>query len=160
MGVVVKHPLQQHCPKCGAIPGQYCRGSRGKDRRAFHRERGSKRNDAPIAEVERDLTDSPIEHILLSAISEWIEHDGQEIEVITQAQIGPYRADVLIAGKLVVEADGKAFHNAPEAIQHDKRRDRFCAINGYAVMRFTGDEILRDPRGCAAEVGQWIRRHA
>lgn len=65
---------------------------------------------------------------------------------------------VTVAGRgLVVESDGIAFHSSLEAIERDKRRDRFCVTQGYAVMRFTGPEIQRDPRGCAAQVGLWIR---
>jgi len=74
--------------------------------------------------------------------------------------LGPYRLDMVVVSgnrRLVVEADGASFHNSPDMIEHDKRRDRFCVTQGYAVMRFTGAEIRRDPRGCAAQVGLWIR---
>jgi very-short-patch-repair endonuclease len=60
--------------------------------------------------------------------------------------------------KLVVECDGATYHNNPEAVAYDKRRDRYFVLQGLAVMRFTGAEIRRDPRGCAAEVGVWIMR--
>ncbi|MBY8333133.1 endonuclease domain-containing protein [Qipengyuania pacifica] len=155
----MSHPIEKTCPKCGAPAGQRCLGVRG-ERKAFHRERGARSPIVPACEIELDLTDTPIEHLLLSAIIDWLSHEASQAEVITQAAIGPYRADILLKDggrSLVIEADGAAYHNSDEAIQRDKRRDRYCVIHGYAVMRFTGREIHSDPRGCAAEVGQWLR---
>jgi very-short-patch-repair endonuclease len=93
---------------------------------------------------------------------EWIAFNEIETaEVKTQVDIGPYRADILIseAGrKLVVECDGAEFHAiSKEQVERDKRRDRYCAAQGICVMRFCGSEINRDPRGCAAEIGRWIK---
>lgn len=155
-----RHPIEAPCPICAAVPGQPCQGGRG-DRKAFHRQRGSRRAQYPIHEVERGLTDSPIEHILLSALVEWINfHEANFATVKTQEPFGPYRADIMVVvgqHKLVVECDGAQFHSSQQMIEHDKRRDRFCASNDIAVMRFTGREITRDVRRCAAEVGVWIR---
>lgn len=157
----MSHPLNRPCPRCQASIGQHCLTTRGATRKAFHRERGSRRCDTPIAEVEAGLTDSPIEDTLLSVLLEWLDHEGRDdVTISTQVPIGPYRADMVVRvgeGGLVVEADGVAFHSSLERIQHDKRRDRYCVSLGYYVMRFTGAEIIRDPRGCAAEIGAWIR---
>ena len=156
----MSHPISYPCGRCGAAAGQPCQGKRG-DRKAFHRERGGRRSRSPVAEVERDLTDSPIEHIMLSALVEWIDHhEASYAAVTTQAPFGPYRADIMVRvgdRRLVVECDGAAFHNNARMIEHDKRRDRYCTLNGIAVLRFTGKEIHRDARGCAAQVGVWIR---
>lgn len=155
----MKHPIESPCPVCHASSGQSCQGRRG-DRKSFHRARGVHTRTA-ILEVEKDLTDSPIEHTLLSALVEWIEHhDISYANVETQVPFGPYRADIMVVvanRRLIVECDGSTFHNHARAIEHDKRRDRFCALNDIAVMRFTGKEINRDPRRCAAEVGIWIK---
>jgi very-short-patch-repair endonuclease len=59
--------------------------------------------------------------------------------------------------RLAVECDGISYHNSRDAVEYDKRRDRFFAVQGVFVMRFTGAEINRDPRGCAAQVGLWVR---
>lgn len=153
-------PIERNCPKCGAQPGLPCVGGRGSARRSFHRERGSR-----LRLEEHDTTgiraDSPIERALLGSILSWIAHNDAQVEVSTQEPVGPFRADILVTDgdrRLVVEADGAEFHNSPEQVERDKRRDRFCATQGIAVMRFTGAEITRDPRGCAAEVGLWILR--
>jgi very-short-patch-repair endonuclease len=97
---------------------------------------------------------------MIGAIVAWIDHHEANASVSTQVPMGPYRLDILVtaAGRgLVVECDGAQFHTAPEAVERDKRRDRFCVTQGYSVMRFTGAEIRRDPRECAAQVGLWIR---
>ena len=97
---------------------------------------------------------------MVGALIAWIDHHEADAAVNTQVPLGSYTLDIVVttAGKhLVVECDGVAFHSDLDAIEHDKRRDRFCVIQGYAVMRFTGQEIKRDPRGCAAQVGLWIR---
>lgn len=106
-------------------------------------------------------TESPIEAALVRAIREWLEFHGYLSNVSTQAEIGPYRADILIEADgrcLVVECDGADFHCVTkEQVERDKRRDRYCAARGICVMRFSGAEITRDPRGCAAEVGCWVK---
>lgn len=98
---------------------------------------------------------------MAGAIVAWIEHhEVPDTSIETQVPLGPYRLDMVVTSagrKLVVECDGVEFHSTREAVEHDKRRDRFCVTQGYAVMRFTGPEIARDPRGCAAQVGLWIR---
>jgi len=157
-----QHPLDRACPACGAEAGQNCIRKWGGVRLSYHRARGSRRRAPFVAQQGRVATDSPIEAILASFILGWIDHhEIGGFSVRTQAKLGRgYRADILIemAGrKLVVECDGDAFHSSPEQIAHDRRRDRYCASQGMAVMRFSGSEINRDPRGCAIEVGAWIR---
>lgn len=154
------HPIEKSCPQCGAEPGQPCLGKGRRERKSFHLVRGTKRAHM-IFQIDADDVESPIEELLVGAILGWIDHhEIIDAELKTQEPIGPYRADIMIevAGrKLVVECDGSAYHNTPEAIQRDKRRDRYCVTQGLAVMRFTGKEIQDDPRRCAAEVGVWIR---
>ena len=154
----MSHPIGRHCVKCGAEPGQPCIGKRG-PRKAFHRERGS-RNAVAAITAHRLKTESPLEELLTANILGWLDHYGiDDVSVTTQVPVGPYRADMMIevdGRRLVVECDGATFHNNPEAIAHDKRRDRFFVLRGLTVMRFTGAEIRRDPRGCAAEIGLWI----
>ena len=153
------HPIERPCPKCGAEQGQPCVGKGRRERKAFHRERGSRRAHM-IFHMRADEVESPIEALLAGALLGWIDHHDAAAKLTTQVSVGPYRADIMIeaAGcKLIVECDGAAYHNTPEAIQRDKRRDRYFVTQGIAVMRFTGKEIQADPRGCAAEVGVWIR---
>lgn len=106
------------------------------------------------------LAESPIEAILIEAIGAEIARCKVHCVVTPQAPIGPYRVDILIQlaeRKLAVECDGAAYHAASkEQVERDKRRDRFFAAQGIAVMRFTGAEINRSARACAAEVAAWL----
>lgn len=152
-------PLDNVCPKCSAAPGQPCVGTRGHERKQFHRGRGSRRRAHAIYSTDLQ-TESPIERELADYIASWILYHDAEATITTQAVIGPYRADILIesrGSRLVVECDGAAYHNSIEQVERDKRRDRYCVTQDIAVMRFTGREVNRDPRGCAAQVGVWIR---
>lgn len=93
--------------------------------------------------------------------------------ITTQAPIGSHRVDFLIAryfmpsdgtGKrsplIIVECDGHDFHErTKEQAQSDKSRDRELQEQGYFVLRFTGSEIWRDPRGCAIQLNSFIQTH-
>jgi len=135
----------------------------------------------------RVLCGSPIEELLLAALIStkghfqdmgvrlWFYKRSFEfprdpiapfgaVDLILQAQIGPYRVDFLfddhsIDGKrqlIVVECDGHDFHErTKEQARHDKKRDRYFAAMGYRVLRFTGSEIYAN----AAEVAEEICEH-
>lgn len=89
-----------------------------------------------------------------------LEPDGWSCYLEIQAPIGKYRADFLFTtsreggiSKLAVECDGHDFHEkTKEQAAHDKKRDRFFAAQGIALLRFTGSEIYRDASACAEEV--------
>lgn len=52
-----------------------------------------------------------------------------------------------------VEVDGHDFHEkTKEQAEHDKERDRLVQAEGWAVARFTGSEVYRDPVACAKKV--------
>lgn len=83
-----------------------------------------------------------------------------EVFAACQVKIGRYVADIAFelwgkkeAAYLVVECDGHDFHErTKEQAEHDRKRDRWMNANGIDVMRFTGREIVRDPRACVAEI--------
>ena len=75
--------------------------------------------------------------------------------------IGPYEIDFLILHRdsnkvlhpIAVECDGHQFHEkTKQQAEYDKRRDRYLALHGMVVFRFTGTEIKRDPGKCAEEL--------
>lgn len=105
-------------------------------------------------------TESPIEALLVHAIGEEIARCNLECQPRTQVRLGPYRVDILVetgGRRLVVECDGAAYHaSSKDQVERDKRRDRYFAANDIAVMRFTGAEINRSARACAAEVAAWL----
>lgn len=122
---------------------------------------------------ERQLgkTESPIEAAFLDQFCALALEHGYEISarrsapawvivVEVQRWIDRYRADFLIAYpffgaelSVVVECDGHDFHERTKAqARRDKARDRALQRAGCQVFRFTGSEIARDARACAAEV--------
>jgi len=85
-----------------------------------------------------------------------------QVMLLAQAEWIGYRSDfalVPIGWKLssplplVVEVDGHQFHErTPTQAEYDRKRDRAMIHAGASVLRFTGREIWRDPKRCAAEV--------
>jgi very-short-patch-repair endonuclease len=67
-----------------------------------------------------------------------------------QMPVGPFYADFLCrTRKLVVELDGFSHDLQPE---RDAARDRWFADHGYRVLRFTNEDVLRDPEAVAIAV--------
>lgn len=77
-----------------------------------------------------------------------------------QPKIGNYRVDFAlgchdcgIPVMVAIECDGHDFHErTKEQAERDRSRDRYLTGDGFLVLRFTGREIWRDARGCAAQV--------
>lgn len=156
------HPFDRHCPKCGAPAKVPCQGRRG-NRRTFHRERWRGPNFHSVPGDGDENVESPIELKLVQAIRGWLEHhEIRFIRVETQKRLGPYRPDILLTDTavedhfLVVECDGRDWHTKEHQVDRDKMRDRWFAARSIPVMRFTGSEIHRDARGCAAQIGSWV----
>lgn len=60
------------------------------------------------------------------------------------------RVDALIpAWSLVVEGDGRAWHNRVEDFERDRRRDAEAAAAGLLTLRFTWHQLTREP--------EWVR---
>ena len=59
--------------------------------------------------------------------------------------IPPYTADFCcVALKLIVEVDGE-HHQTEEGREHDQRRDRYLAEQGYTLLRIPGYQVTQDP---------------
>ncbi len=101
----------------------------------------------------------------------WLEI-GPQSEISTSA--GDFRVDFelnycredkrtghAVGATVLVECDGHDFHEKTKAqAAKDKRRDRALIAKGYTVLHFTGSEIWRDPKKCAAEVFDQLRTGA
>jgi len=86
-----------------------------------------------------------------------VGRDRDGVEISLQVPVGGYRVDFAFThacgAKLAIETDGHAFHDAtPERAERDKSRDRELLEAGWRTARFTGAEIMRDPRECANQV--------
>jgi very-short-patch-repair endonuclease len=64
-----------------------------------------------------------------------------------QRNIGPYRADFLFGGFLVVELDGPQHEQA-----RDERRDEYMRRMGYKVLRVASWVLMMDPEAVIAEI--------
>lgn len=53
--------------------------------------------------------------------------------------------DLLVAGRVVVELDGFRYHSDRHQYREDRRRDRELVRLGYRVLRFTYEDVMRDP---------------
>ena len=71
-----------------------------------------------------------------------------------QEVVGPYVADFLCEQhKLVVELDG---HSHDTTAAEDLERERFLTAQGFRVIRFMNDDVLRDVRGVVQAIGDAI----
>ncbi|WP_082434140.1 endonuclease domain-containing protein [Devosia sp. A16] len=62
-----------------------------------------------------------------------------------QEQIGPYYVDFAChAARLVIEVDGETHGHTQEA---DALRDEFLRYEGYAVLRFSNDDVVQNEDG-------------
>ncbi|MCB0879402.1 MAG: UvrD-helicase domain-containing protein, partial [Thermoleophilia bacterium] len=94
-----------------------------------------------------ELTLTPIERLLSDAMTD------AGIEFTPQVQIGPFIADFVIRQgnrRLVVEADGKDFHDADRDAQRDESLTRHHGVE--RVLRFTGSQIWRDADACVRAI--------
>jgi very-short-patch-repair endonuclease len=118
---------------------------------------------------EVSLADSPAEDLLALAFRHFLPAatslDETWLQVVPQAPVGQYLSDFAVkviaeAEPIVVhvEVDGHDFHErTKEQVRHNNRRDRYFAIRGLTVLRFSGSEIWNDAPACVAEVGEAIR---
>ena len=119
--------------------------------------------------------ESPIEQLLTVALADDLNGFQAHVDmgyikawrILPQEPIktpqGNYRVDFLITItmpdeavlRLAVECDGHDYHErTKEQAARDKSRDRALTEIGIRVLRFTGSEVWRDPRGCANQVGK------
>lgn len=63
------------------------------------------------------------------------------------------RVDFLIGDRLVIEVDGRGFHDAESSFEADRRRDAALSTLGYRVLRFSYRQVMH----CFGEVENAIR---
>ena len=68
-----------------------------------------------------------------------------------QTPIGPYVADFAwYDGKLIVEIDGG--QHAEQQLSYDARRTDWLASQGYRVLRFWNNDVLKAPRSAGEAI--------
>jgi hypothetical protein len=53
---------------------------------------------------------------------------------------------------LAVEADGREYHDRPDALYRDRRRQNALELDGWTVLRFTWEDVLRRPQWVTQQV--------
>jgi very-short-patch-repair endonuclease len=65
-----------------------------------------------------------------------------------QSPVGPYVADfVWLGGRLIIEVDGSQ-HSFDRTIKSDNARARWLESQGFQILRFWNNEVLKEPEGC------------
>jgi very-short-patch-repair endonuclease len=76
--------------------------------------------------------------------------DGMQFR--RQTPIGPYITDFCChSARLIVELDGET-HDFGENQLRDAKRDRWFATQGYRVLRFVNDDVLKNLEGVIATI--------
>jgi len=79
----------------------------------------------------------------------------------SMGQTSDYTLDAAIPSlRLGFEADGEIWHNSPDKIARDKRRDMELAANGWTILRFTDKELNDRQNEVAQVILQAIRKVA
>ena len=98
----------------------------------------------------RELRDAPTEaenalHKALTALNDrwWSNRPLIGYDIIADLYYKPAR--------LIVEVDG-GYHGTPEQQEKDQRRDELCRKCGFHVLRYTNDEVLRNPKRLAVRI--------
>ena len=107
-------------------------------------------------ELPTDGTRSELESLFLKLLK---RHRLPEPEV--NARLGPFLIDCLWRReRLAVELDGYAAHSGSQAFEDDRERDLWLTLNGYEVVRFTYEQLTREPAAVVAAVRELLERRA
>ena len=75
-----------------------------------------------------------------------------------QAPVGPYVADfVWLSGRLVIEVDGGQ-HNEPRGEVKDSARTAWLRSQGFEVLRFWNNEVMRNGDGCQQAIADAVSK--
>ena len=72
-------------------------------------------------------------------------HDRQQHRQDRTYRRGIGRVDLLVEGAVVVETDGREYHDNDDAFERDRARDRALHARGLVVVRFTRKEVVSTP---------------
>ena len=82
-------------------------------------------------------------------------------EPAVNARLGDVEVDFLWAlARVIVEVDGRRYHDSGPSFERDRRRDARLAADGYVALRFTWREINERPAVVVARIAQALARRA
>jgi len=100
------------------------------------------------------LTDSELERRLLRLVRE----AGLPVPQ-TRARVNGYTVDFYWSDfGLAVETDGLRYHRTPEQQAHDRRREQDHTAVGLTCLRFTHEQVTREPARVAAVLARTLAR--
>ena len=84
------------------------------------------------------------------------------LRLMTQVSVEQYKIDFVMmtrhGRRFAIEIDGYTYHGAtPEQFTYDSARQRFITERGYTFIRFSGQEVVRDPIRVAREALRQVR---
>lgn len=104
------------------------------------------------------LSDSPFESLLRGVLI-----DEGLTDFRLQAQIGPYFVDILLFRFLVIEVDGAAKYKDDAELADVQRkemaREKYIRNLGYWVLRFTPEEIFKQPEMVIHRIREALAEH-
>jgi len=71
---------------------------------------------------------------------------------VTIARVG--RVDFLVDGWLIIECDGREFHQGWDKQQEDRRRDVEAAAQGYVTVRFVAADVFGDSSSVRTQIAR------
>lgn len=107
-------------------------------------------SSAPRLRRALALSDAKAESGTESVARIRLQHAGLHPRI--QAWIGRRRVDFLLAGRIVVEVDGKEFHDDPAAFERDRRRAAELTAKGFRVLPFSYSQVLYAWPECLAAI--------
>lgn len=83
----------------------------------------------------------------------------RNVRLRTQVQIGDIgRVDVVVGDRLVIELDGRSWHDRPGDFENDRRRDRALVAAGYLVLRASYAQVMTEWPAIEQQVLTIVRR--
>lgn len=68
------------------------------------------------------------------------------------------RVDLLVGNRLILEIDGRQYHDGPDRFEADRQRDRRAIELGYVVIRVSYRQVIHDWPAVEAAIMQVVRR--
>jgi very-short-patch-repair endonuclease len=89
---------------------------------------------------------APTRSVLEDAFLALVDREGLKRPLVNQ-RVAEYEVDMLWPEQaLIVELDGRRFHEHAGAFERDRERDADLAAAGFTVVRVTWQRLLRQPR--------------
>ena len=99
-----------------------------------------------------DLDGGPTRSVLEDRFVAFVSEHGLPPPRVNQRVCG-HEVDMLWPdARLIVELDGRAFHDQPGAFERDRERDAQLTVAGYRVVRITWRRLAGDPDREAAQL--------